>query len=139
MKKDNGIIALVLIFLSAVFFVLFAVYPGASWGGSDNYAHYHISRYSFKHPNLFFDLWGKPVFNILSSPFSQFGFIGLKIFNVIVALLSSFIVFDISRKLKWNLSYMAIPVLLFTPIYFIIIPSGLTEPLFGLGQCLSKS
>jgi ABC-type cobalt transport system substrate-binding protein len=137
MKKNNGIIALVLIFLSAVFFVFFAIYQGASWGGSDNYAHYHISRYSFKHPYLFFDLWGKPVFNILSSPFSQFGFLGIKIFNVLVALLSSCIVYDISRKLKWNLSYMAIPILLFTPIYFIIIPSGLTEPLFGLVLVLS--
>lgn len=137
MNKNNGFGAFILIFFSAVFFVLLAVYPGASWGGSDNYAHYHISRYSFKHPYLFFDLWGKPVFNILSSPFSQFGFLGLKLFNVIVALLSSFIVYDISRKLKLDLSYMAIPMLLFTPIYFIIIPSGLTEPLFGLVLILS--
>lgn len=131
MKKPHRI-ALIIITISAIFFILFSIFSTGNWGGADSYSHYRISRYAFKYPHLFLDLWGKPVFNILSSPFSQFGFLGIKIFNVIVALLSSYIAYDIARMNKWHAGYMAIIMLLFAPIYFIIIPSGLTEPLFGL-------
>lgn len=132
MKKNDNRIAYVVMFFCALFFVLFSIYSEGNWGGADSYSHYRISRYAFKYPHLFLDLWGKPVFNILSSPFSQFGFLGIKIFNVGVALLSAFIAYDFAKINKWHASYMAILMLLFAPIYFIIIPSGLTEPLFGL-------
>ncbi|BBE16903.1 hypothetical protein AQPE_1050 [Aquipluma nitroreducens] len=132
MKKIDNRVAYIILFFCALFFVLFSVYSKGNWGGADSYSHYRISRYAFKYPHLFLDLWGKPVFNILSSPFSQFGFLGIKIFNAGVALLSAFIAYDIARIYKWHASYMAILMLLFAPIYFIIIPSGLTEPLFGL-------
>ena len=132
MKKIDNRIAYVVLFFCALFFVLFSIYSKGNWGGADSYSHYRISRYAFKYPHLFLDLWGKPVFNILSSPFSQFGFLGLKFFNVCVALLSAFIAYDITRIFKWHAGYIAIFMLLCAPIYFIIIPSGLTEPIFGL-------
>lgn len=132
MRNIKNYLPILIIGVAAIFFVLFAILSKGNWGGADSYVHYRISRYAFKYPYLFLDLWGKPVFNILSSPFSQFGFIGIKIFNVLVALLSSMIVYDIARMYKWHASYMAILMLLFAPIYFIVVPSGLTEPLFGL-------
>ena len=132
MNKINNRLALIFITISALFFLLFSFYSKGNWGGADSYVHYRISRYAFKYPSLFLDLWGKPVFNILSSPFSQFGFMGIKIFNVFVAILSAFFVYDIAKIHNWHASYMAVLMLLFAPIYFIIIPSGLTEPLFGL-------
>ena len=132
MQNFKKYLPYIILGVSSVFFVLFAILSKGDCGGADSYVHYRISRYAFKYPTLFLDLWGKPVFNILSSPFSQFGFLGIKIFNVLVALLSSWIVYDIARMNKWHASYMAILMLLFAPIYFIVIPSGLTEPLFGL-------
>jgi len=120
------------ILVSSVFFVWFAFSSKGNWGGADSYVHYRISRYSWKYPHLFLDLWGKPVFNILSSPFSQFGFIGIKIFNVVVAILTSWVLYDITRIFRWSVGLAVIPFLLCAPIYFIVIPSGLTEPLFGL-------
>jgi len=122
----------VIIFISAVFFVWFAVFSKGNWGGADSYVHFRIAKYSWKYPQLFLDLWGKPIFNIFSSPFAQFGFLGIKFFNVFIALLSSLIVYDIARMKQWHESYLSILLLLFTPIYFIVIPSALTEPLFGL-------
>lgn len=125
-------IAITIFIISGLFFVIFSVYSKGNWGGADSYVHYRISRYAYKYPHLFLDLWGKPVFNILSSPFSRFGFTGIKIFNVIVALMTSWFVFDISGIFKWRARYMSVLMLLYAPIYFIIIPSALTEPLFGL-------
>lgn len=132
MKNLEIKLACIFIFFAGAFFMLFAVYSEGDWGGADSMVHYRISRYAFKYPGLFLDLWGKPVFNILSSPFSQLGFLGLKFFNVCVALVSSWIAFSLTRIMKWPLNYLAIPMVLFAPMYFIIIPSGLTEPLFGL-------
>ncbi|RIH66880.1 hypothetical protein D1164_00130 [Mariniphaga sediminis] len=132
MKSINNYLAFALIGLSAIFFILFSVFSDGNWGGADSYVHYRIARYAVNYPHLFLDLWGKPVFNILSSPFAQFGFLGIKIFNVVVALLSSYLVYDIARMHNWHGRYVAILMLLFAPIYFIIIPSALTEPLFGL-------
>lgn len=131
MFRAKQITFLILIF-SGLFFLFFAIYSKGSWGGADSYVHYRISRYAFKYPHLFFDLWGKPLFNILSSPFAQFGYIGIKVFNIIAALLSSWLVFNISSHFQWRAAYMSILMLLYAPIYFIIIPSALTEPLFGL-------
>jgi ABC-type cobalt transport system substrate-binding protein len=131
MFRAKQITFLILIF-SGLFFLFFAIYSKGSWGGADSYVHYRISRYAFKYPHLFFDLWGKPLFNILSSPFAQFGYIGIKVFNIIAALLSSWLVFNISSHFQWRAAYMSILMLLYAPIYFIIIHSALTEPLFGL-------
>lgn len=125
-------IFLIIFFISGLFFILFAVFSEGNWGGADSYVHYRISRYAYKYPHLFLDLWGKPIFTILSSPFSQFGFTGIKIFNVIVALLSSYLVYDLSGVFRWRDRYISVIMLLYAPIYFIIIPSGLTEPVFGL-------
>jgi ABC-type cobalt transport system substrate-binding protein len=125
-------IAIIIFIISGLFFIAFSVFSKGNWGGADSYVHYRISRYAFKYPHLFLDLWGKPVFNILSSPFSQFGFTGIKIFNVFIALMTAWFVFDMAGIFKWKARYMSMLMVLYAPIYFIIIPSGLTEPLFGL-------
>src|ERR1700751_4484090 len=71
-----------------IYFSTLAYLSKGSHGGGDCYAHYKIAHYAFKYPRLFLDLWGKPVFTLLSSPFAQFGFIGIKIFNILCALAS---------------------------------------------------
>jgi hypothetical protein len=53
-------------------------------GGGDSIGHYLLAHHAWKYPNLFFNHWGKPVFTMLSSPFAQFGFKGVKLFNVFV-------------------------------------------------------
>jgi hypothetical protein len=46
----------------------------------DGIMHYYISNASWQNPSLFLDHWGKPLFILLSSPFSQFGFAGIVFF-----------------------------------------------------------
>ena len=135
--KINRTIPMFMILFSGIFFIWFSVESEASWGGADSFVHYMISHYSFKYPNLFLDLWGKPLFTILSSPFSQFGFQGIKLFNVLVSLFTAWFAFKICEFYKLRFAYLAIPFVLFAPIYFLLIPSGLTELLFGLVIILS--
>jgi len=121
-----------LLTVSAVFFVVLSFISEDSCGGADSIVHYRISRYAFKYPSLFLDLWGKPLFTILSSPFSQFGFIGIKIFNVCVAGLTAYFALRITQHLRWGNGYLTVAACLFAPVYFILIPSAMTELLFGL-------
>ncbi|HCC84815.1 MAG TPA: hypothetical protein DEP87_03980, partial [Candidatus Pacebacteria bacterium] len=118
-------------------FILLGFFSYISWtnkmfaDGSDEIAHYFISKYSVSHPGLLLDLWGKPIFTILSAPFSQFGYIGLKIFNVIIGILTGYVTYIISKKTHNQNSWLSIVFLLFTPIYFVVMQSGLTEILFS--------
>lgn len=101
-------------------------------GGADNIYHYFFSRFAFKHPHFFLDLWGRPLFTILSSPFSQFGFQGLKIFNILAGLATSYISYLIVKKLKLTPPFLVILLVCFTPLYCIMLLTGLTEILFSL-------
>lgn len=129
--SQSNIVVFVLLFLFAMFFCL-SFFAEATYDGGDGIRHYLVSRYSWKHPDLLLYSWGKPFFTILSSPFSQFGMIGMNVFNIICAITSSFICFKLSQKLNLKYPFLVILFLCFTPIYFPTINSGLTEPFFGL-------
>lgn len=101
------------------------------WGGADNYIHYRLSRYSFDHPEFFLDHWGKPLFTLLSSPFAQFGFQGIKFFNILIGVLSGFLCFRIAEKCAYANSMLAIPFTVFMPMFFSMMFSSMTEVLFA--------
>lgn len=122
----------VLLCVAAAGFIWLSFASQASWGGGDAIVHYRMSRYAWKHPWLFLDLWGKPLFTFLSAPFALGGFGWMKIFNVLIALATAWFGFRMLRHLKVPYPVWFIPLLLTAPIYFILIPSPLTEPLFGL-------
>ncbi len=113
-------------------FLGFAFINKSTFDSGDSIQHYLMSRYSWKHSELFFNHWGKPFFTILSSPFSQFGFIGIQIFNILVSVLSGYFVYMSSKKLGYVTAYFPLVVLFTATDYFLCMYSGLTEPLFGL-------
>ena len=119
----------------AILFVLFCVLEILSdsvYEGADNISHYNISHYAFQYPYLFLDHWGKPIFTLFSSPFSQFGFKGIIFFNIIVGLFTSFITFKIAKELKYSNSLLVIIFVTFAPYYFMMHLTALTEMLFSL-------
>jgi heme/copper-type cytochrome/quinol oxidase subunit 4 len=117
-----------------VFFALcfVAIYTNGLGGGGDSITHYFISKLSWRQPEFFLDLWGKPVFTFLSSPFAQIGFTGIKIFNVCCAVAASYFTCLTARELgkKWH--WLILPLAFIAPAYYTYIFSGLTEPLAGL-------
>jgi hypothetical protein len=98
----------------------------------DSINHYLFARYAPLHPELFFDHWAKPLFVLLASPFAQFGFNGIKVFNVMNVLFTIYFTFRITGQLKINNAILGSIILIFSPLYFILTFSGLTEPLFAL-------
>lgn len=120
-----------LVLLFVYFFVLAYLSKGSS-GGADSYVHYRIARYAYKYPHLLLDLWGKPMFTIFSFPFAQFGFTGIKVFNIICALISAWLSYRISKRLNLKAAPLVIIFVCFAPMYFLTSISVLTEIVFSL-------
>jgi len=101
----------------------------------DGVQHYLIAKWAYKHPYLFLDHWGKPVFMLLASPFALlFGFKGMMIFNIAVYIFTAVLLMKIIYRLfpQYGLVALSVPFwLLAAPIYTEMILSGMTEILFA--------
>lgn len=132
LKQKDDLVAKVLIFLLAVPVVYLSLFRQFEGDSGDNIVHYYFARYAFTNPILYLDMWAKPVFTLLASPFARFGFAGMKLFNGLVGLATAIIVYISAKKLSFRLPWLAIVFLFFAPTYFTLLFSGYTEPLFGL-------
>lgn len=133
MNRQKGeIYAMIIAGIFLAIFVVISFLKDGTGDAGDSIEHYLISRFAIIHPELFLHHWGKPVFTLLSSPFSQFGFVGIKIFNSGVAALSGFFVYKTASRLRLPFSLLAFFFLFCAPVYFKYIFSGMTEHLLGL-------
>lgn len=135
-KKENcllySILAVLFVFL---FYICYTA--KATFDSGDGIQHYLMARYSWKHPLLLLDLWAKPLFTFISSPFAQFGLIGMNVFQILCAIATSFFCFRITKHLEIK-NGLVLPILIcFAPIYFPIINTGLTEIFFAFMVVLS--
>lgn len=112
------------------------IFQGTGDNG-DSINHYLFARYAPNHPELYFNHWAKPLFVLLASPFAQFGFIGIKLFNAIITGFTVYLTAKSALKLKLDNSYLVFILCMFSPLYFILTFSGLTEPLFAFFISLS--
>lgn len=123
-----------LFFLGA--FALMSAYTIYSFDGTgdsgDSIHHYLFARYAPQHPELYFHHWAKPLFVLLASPFAQWGFTGMKLFNALCTLITMLLTYRCATQLHYKYAALSILFLMFSPLYYILTFSGLTEPLFAL-------
>ncbi|MCB9246103.1 MAG: hypothetical protein H6606_06690 [Flavobacteriales bacterium] len=106
--------------------------PGLE-GGMDSYNHYIIARYAWVHPaELLLDQWGKPVYNIIASPFAQFGLMGVVTLNLISWIGCAWLMLFTAFRIGFRFALPAFVFTLGSPIFFDNLISGLTEPLCAL-------
>ncbi|MBS1638160.1 MAG: hypothetical protein JST26_19765 [Bacteroidetes bacterium] len=123
---------MVCLLVPGVLMLYFARYNEMCEGGADNIWHYYFTKYSYTYPDFFLHHWGKPLFILLGGPFAQFGFYGLKVFNILVGLLTTIVCYRLLGLMNVKFRWTIAPLLLFSPLYFIVLQSALTEPLFSL-------
>ncbi|MCW3085021.1 MAG: hypothetical protein JWP12_2387 [Bacteroidetes bacterium] len=128
---NNKKLVFPLLAILCILFFYIAYTADVTFDAGDGIRHYLVSRYSWKHPAQLLYSWGKPFFTIISSPFSQFGLIGVNAFNILCAAFSAWMCFGLAKKFKLQYPLLVIPFLFFTPCYFPTLNSGLTEPFFG--------
>ncbi|MBL0127755.1 MAG: hypothetical protein IPP83_09900 [Flavobacteriales bacterium] len=122
-------IGLAAILLGVIFY--FSLTAGAIIERGDGVNHYLLARWSWAHPQLLLDHWGKPLFILLASPFAQLGMHGVVLFNITAALVAVLFTIRITR-LAGPFAMFAYPIfLLLAPLYVLMILAGMTEPLFG--------
>ncbi|MFT5724608.1 MAG: Gpi18-like mannosyltransferase [Bacteroidia bacterium] len=112
--------------------ILFVYFNQSTYDSGDSILHYLQSKQSFEYQSYFLSVWAKPVFVLLSSPFAQFGFIGMKLFNTLCVLFTIYFSYKITLKRFPTYSIMMWVIGLFSVHLFLIQSSGLTEPLLAL-------
>lgn len=98
----------------------------------DSVMHYLFARYAPVHPELYLDHWAKPLFVLLASPFAQLGFSGMKVFNALCALGSTWLTYRTATALGITRSWTVAVLFMSMPAGVALTFSGLTEPLFAL-------
>ncbi|MBI4944826.1 MAG: hypothetical protein HY840_00335 [Bacteroidetes bacterium] len=129
--KTERIFFYSLLFISFITVVCINISANATFDTGDGIQHYLIAHYSWKHPRLFLDMWGKPFFTLVSSPFMQFGMNGAIVFQALCAAGTSFFCYKIAQKINLDFAWSIPAYIFFSPIYFALINSGLTEIFFG--------
>lgn len=120
-----------LIFYIIISIITISLFNGTGDDG-DSIMHYLFAKEAPLNPSLYFDHWAKPVYVLFSSPFAQFGFVGVKVFNAIVSMITLLVTVQTAEKLKLPNSVLSGVFLLFAPLFYVLTYSGLTEPLFAL-------
>lgn len=115
-----------------VYMLLAALFTDAIYDLGDGITHYEFARWSWKHPELLLHHWAKPFFTLLSSPFAQFGYKGIVVFNVLCHFGAAWVTWRIADRMKLHFAFLAGPLVIFAPISWGVAQSGLTEPLFAL-------
>jgi hypothetical protein len=100
-------------------------------GSGDTTTHFLMAKYAWKHPYLFFDHWGKPVFTILSSPFAQLGISYVKLYNVLMYFAAFALTFRLAGLLVPAYSWWILPIFFCAPDAIGSMFSSLTEPTFA--------
>ncbi len=130
-QKTEKILFYLLLLASFITVLTIDISANATFDSGDGLQHYLMARFSWRHPYLFLDLWAKPVFTLLSSPFAQFGLKGMYLFQALCAAAASFFCYKIALKLNLKYAWATPAFIFFSPIYFGVINTGLTEILFG--------
>lgn len=108
MKFTDKTLAPIVLLISTIALI------GVQWlstgvdGETDSITHYQIARYAFKYPSFFLNHWGKPLFTILASPLSQFGYSGAIAFNLLCGLLSAWFAYLIAKRLEYRHACMSV-------------------------------
>lgn len=131
-KTENNLLYMALLVVILIHFVLLGLGETVyGYGGADNVTHYQIAKNAFKHPELFLNLWGKPVYTTLLAPFTLGGYKAAKAFNLLVAVCTLVYSSKISNRLYPGSRLFTILLIAFAPVYFQITLSCLTEVLFS--------
>lgn len=120
-------------FLLLCISLLIGFLTNTTYDEGDSITHFLISKNVLHHPDNFLNHWGKPVFILLSFPFTTLaGWNGMEIFNILVIFLSAFFAWRTASVLNIPYAFFCLLFCYFAPKNFLIQFSGLTEPLFGL-------
>lgn len=138
-NRNTSFLKYIVLAFCVVWLVYFMLNNEIPTDPGDGIMHFFIAQGSWYQPELFLHHWGKPFFILVSSPFAQFGFNGMVVFNILVFTSTSLIAFRILSKLGVSvwLQILFPLVLLVAHDISETLLGGMTEPLFNLALMLA--
>lgn len=130
-RKVENIVVAGLLFSFLGIFTTIIFNTENSFGGGDHFSHFKLAFWGWKYPDFLFNHWGKPVFTLLISPFAQFGVNGARFYNVILGISTAFVTWKLARYFRFHMAWAVVILVLFIPIYFILMFTSLTEVSFS--------
>jgi len=122
---------------------LYGVYINQNtFDGGDSVLHYIYARQALDYPSYLLHHWAKPLFVLLAAPFTQLGWIGMKLFNTVCVVGALVLLGFVRNRDSGSVSsplkdlLWLLPFGLLMPDLFMVQSSGLTEPLFALLLCV---
>ncbi|HDJ34251.1 MAG TPA: hypothetical protein ENF21_09180 [Bacteroidetes bacterium] len=104
--------------------------PG-TYGGADDIVHYKFSAWAFTYPGLLLDHWAKPLYTLAASLFAPFGFTGVRMMNVLMAVGCGYISYRFLRRQSNPLALWGLVFCVSAPLYFLLATTGMTEIMGG--------
>lgn len=122
---------LAIVMAPAAALLVFLALRSDGLGSGDAALHFLIARESWSRPELFLDVWGRPMFTISYAIPALLGLVAVRLFSVLVSLLTCYATYRVAVqwRLKWALA--VIPLLVFQPWYLSLSYDGMTEPVFA--------
>jgi len=121
-----------------ILFICFIIWAFFSFLAVDLYqedevVHYLIAKYSWQHPLLFLDIWGRPLVTLLFSIPAQVNLGLARFLSSLTSLIVAYLTIYLAEiVLKKNEVRLVIPFLVFQPFYFLLSFGILTELIFSL-------
>ncbi|MFY8020324.1 MAG: hypothetical protein ACOVP1_03970 [Bacteroidia bacterium] len=119
------------LFFIQLFFLLLALNTDGIGQGGDSVFHFLMAKYSWIHPHLFFNHWGKPFFTIPASIFAQFGMNWMKVFNTLHTFIGILFGYKLALHFQIKNAGLILFFVLLAPLSISVNFSGLTEPMFA--------
>jgi hypothetical protein len=94
--------------------------------------HFLGARWAWAHPELFVNVWGRPLFTFLYSFPAQLGYPAAKYFTVLICLGTAWQTWRLAQDLGLERAELAIPLLVLQPSFLLLSGETMTEPLFAL-------
>ncbi len=137
LKPKGHKMAIIALAASLLLALLPAIFIHKLCSEGDVFTHYYISLQAWKNPLLILDLWGRPLFTLTTMPFALAGFQWMKVYSIILGTLTAWLAYLSVRKLAFSEAWVAIPFVIFTPVYYYLLFNPLTETLMAFLLVLS--
>lgn len=118
-----------LIIAYAMVMLFIAFFAKGTGDEGDSIMHYLFAQTAWRYPQHFFDHWAKPIYVLFAFPFSQLGFVGVKLMNIGFNCGSIWFTYQIAKELEFKWAWAPAVLLVSTPMFNHLSLSGLTEPM----------
>ncbi|HET7456155.1 MAG TPA: hypothetical protein VFJ74_00780 [Gemmatimonadaceae bacterium] len=115
---------------AAVGLVLAVLYPDSSQQDGGN--HFLIARWAWKHPALFVDVWGRPLFTFLYALPAQLGYLPAKLATVAVTVAAAWQTWRLAEDEGFERAWLVVPLTFLQPAVLALYTETMTEPLLAL-------